>query len=304
MIYLLFPPLLLPPLPSEAPVITLNGNNPIQVEVSSSFTDPGATAVDYLGTTIPVQVIGEVIPNVMGTYTLTYIATDNSGISELTSEVIRTVNVVDYSSTSTSLNIALVCGNSDCNNSNKDVPLKDHLTEVLGHIVTTINDDDQSWTPTDYDVVIISESVKSSKTDWLKHVVVPIVTVEGANADELSMGNGGSSKGGKSKYIIIDNPDSHPITAGFAAGVPIQVTTSANHLGHMTGYDGYGLQELAHYDTNGAEKAKILVADAGALLVDGSSAADKRVFFGAKYFDKLTQDGKTLFNNALVWATS
>jgi hypothetical protein len=73
----------------------------------------------------------------------------------------------------------------------------------------------------------------------------------------------------------------------------------------MTGWsDGSGLLKLAHYDSSGAQKAKILIVDAGGELVDSSFAAEKRVFFGAQYFDKLTQDGKTLFNNALVWATS
>jgi hypothetical protein len=289
-------------LASEAPVITLYGNNPMEIEQNTVFVDPGATAVDTLGNTLSVTVTGVVNTSVLGTYSLTYAATDDSGISELTSEVVRIVTVVDYSSTASSLNIAMVCGKSDCNNSNKDVPLKDHLTEVLGHIVTTFNDDDDSWTPTDFDVLIISESVKSSKTGELKDAAVPILTLEGANSDELAMADGGSSKGGKSKSIIIDDPSAHYITQGFAAGVPIPVTTSVNNLGHMKGYEGYGLEELARYDTSGSPKAKILVADAGAALVDGTStAADKRVFFGAQYFANLNDNGITLFDRALEW---
>jgi len=151
--------------------------------------------------------------------------------------------------------------------------------------------------------VIISESALSSKTAWLKDKAVPILTVEGANSDELSMGDGGSSSGGNSKYIIIT--ENHPITAGFATGVPIEVTTSTKNLGHMTGWsDGSGLLKLAHYDSSGEQKAKILIVDANGELVDGSFAAEKRVFFGVQYFDKLTQDGVTLFDNALNWVTS
>jgi len=37
------------------------------------------------------------------------------------------------------------------------------------------------------------------------------------------------------------------------------------------------------------------------LLVDGSNAAEKRVFFGAQYFNNLNANGITLFNNALEW---
>ena len=103
-----------------------------------------------------------------------------------------------------------------------------------------------------------------------------------------------------SKYIIINNPAAHPITQGFAAGVPIQVTTSSSNLGYISGYSK-GVKELGHYDTSGTVKAKILAVDAGALLIDGSSAAEKRVFFGAQYFGNLNSNGIKLFDNALKW---
>ena len=83
----------------------------------------------------------------------------------------------------------------------------------------------------------------------------------------------------------------------------VALVTSTNNLGHMTGWsDGSGMVKLAHYDTNGSvEKAKILIVDAGGELVDGSFAVEKRVFFGAQYFGNLTDDGKTMFNQALNW---
>jgi len=118
------------------------------------------------------------------------------------------------------------------------------------------------------------------------------------------MGDGGSSKGGNDKYIIITQ--AHPITAGFALGVPIQVTTSTSHLGHMTGWDenGSGVELLANYDTDGATKAKILAVDKLGLLVDGTQAPEKRVFFGAQYFANLTSEGVILFDQAFDWAAA
>ena len=76
-------------------------------------------------------------------------------------------------------------------------------------------------------------------------------------------------------------------------------------MGYIAGWDAGSSQvlKLAHYSGNGAQKAKILVAGEGDILVDGSTAAGKRVFFGVQYFDNLTDDGKKLFNNALEWAS-
>jgi len=74
------------------PVIALNGANPLTVECHTSFTDPGATASDACAGSLPVTVSGSVNANVVGTYTLTYSATDPSGN---TSSATRTVKVVD-----------------------------------------------------------------------------------------------------------------------------------------------------------------------------------------------------------------
>jgi len=282
----------------EPPVITLLGDNPQIIQKGSTYSELGATAVDNVDTNVSVVIDSSAVnTNIVGSYYVHYAAYDTLG-NESNEE--RYVIVVESSSIGV-LNIALVCKKSSCNDDEEDIPLKNHL-ESLEHTVETFKDDDKSWTPENYDVIVISASAELEETAWLKDALAPILTIQGEDSDELAMGDGGSSKGGKSKYIIIDNPSAHYITQGFAAGVPIQVSTSVDNLGHMTGYDGYGIQELAHYDTNGAVKAKILVADSGALLVDGSSAADKRVFFGAQHFDNLNANGITLFDRALEWA--
>ncbi|MBV9211495.1 MAG: DUF5011 domain-containing protein, partial [Acidobacteria bacterium] len=75
-----------------APVITINGANPMTVECHTGFTDPGATADDTCAGSLPVTVTGTVNANVVGTYTLTYSASDGNGH---TTTATRTVNVVD-----------------------------------------------------------------------------------------------------------------------------------------------------------------------------------------------------------------
>jgi uncharacterized repeat protein (TIGR01451 family) len=77
---------------TAAPVITLNGANPLQVECHTVFTDPGATANDACTGSVAVTVSGSVDANTPGTYSLTYTATDGSHPPTV---VTRTVNVVD-----------------------------------------------------------------------------------------------------------------------------------------------------------------------------------------------------------------
>ena len=70
------------------PVITILGDNPATVELGSSYTDAGATSDG--GETVTSS--GTVDTNTVGSYTITYSATDAAGN---TSTATRTVNVVD-----------------------------------------------------------------------------------------------------------------------------------------------------------------------------------------------------------------
>ncbi len=84
----------------DAPVITLNGANPMTVECHTAFTDPGATANDLCAGSVPVTVTGTVDADTPGTYTLTYSATDGTNTATAT----RTVNVVDTAAPVITLN--------------------------------------------------------------------------------------------------------------------------------------------------------------------------------------------------------
>ena len=77
-----------PPEHTYPPVITVLGNNPYSIIKGSSYVDPGATAVDINGS-VSVSTSGTVNTAIVGTYTITYSATDAYGTSHAT----RTVNV-------------------------------------------------------------------------------------------------------------------------------------------------------------------------------------------------------------------
>jgi hypothetical protein len=73
------------------PVITLLGADPMQVVQGTSFADPGAAADDSCAGSVPVTASGAVNTSVVGTYTVSYEATDPSGNSATNT---RTVLVV------------------------------------------------------------------------------------------------------------------------------------------------------------------------------------------------------------------
>ena len=74
------------------PVITLNGNSSITLEYGSTYTEIGATTNDNVDGAVSVSVSGDVNTSKLGTYTITYTATDNAGN---TATKTRTVSVVD-----------------------------------------------------------------------------------------------------------------------------------------------------------------------------------------------------------------
>lgn len=80
------------PVDTTPPVITINNPNPIDITYGSSYVDAGATATDNVDPSVAVNASGTVDTNMVGTYTITYNATDAAG--NVATPVTRTVNVV------------------------------------------------------------------------------------------------------------------------------------------------------------------------------------------------------------------
>ena len=72
--------------------ITLNGDNPMELEVGDSYVEPGAEAKDEYGNSYNIQVSGTIDTGKIGTYTIKYTVRDNNG--NIKKEVNRTINVV------------------------------------------------------------------------------------------------------------------------------------------------------------------------------------------------------------------
>ena len=77
---------------TTAPVVTLNGANPLTINKGSVFSDPGATVTDNVDTTRTITGSGTVNTATVGNYTLTYNTNDAAGNPAV--QVTRTVNVV------------------------------------------------------------------------------------------------------------------------------------------------------------------------------------------------------------------
>ncbi len=82
----------IPPVDTEAPIITLLGESTEEVIKGSIYTDPGAMATDNLDKAVRISSTGEVNTAVTGTYIITYSATDRTGN---TSTKTRTVKVIE-----------------------------------------------------------------------------------------------------------------------------------------------------------------------------------------------------------------
>ncbi|MFC1704891.1 LamG-like jellyroll fold domain-containing protein [Nanoarchaeota archaeon] len=195
------------------------------------------------------------------------------------------------------LDVALICGAATCADVDEDIPMKNHLTNTLRHNVDTFAGNDQSWTPTDYDVIVIAESVTSGNTGWLKSEAVGILTVEGSNNDEFDFGTGGNSNDAPDTIINITN-NTHYITQPFSLG-PVSVASTSGNGGYITGWSN-DVNLLAYYN-NTPTQSKLLAVESGGTLADSSTAAERRVFFGARYFANLNSNGTTIFNRALDW---
>ncbi|MCP4414248.1 MAG: DUF5011 domain-containing protein [Gammaproteobacteria bacterium] len=77
---------------TTAPVITLNGDNPMTIEHGSTYTEPGATVTDNVDTNLVASITGTVDTSTLGSYEITYNITDTAG--NVATAVTRTVTVV------------------------------------------------------------------------------------------------------------------------------------------------------------------------------------------------------------------
>jgi Cu/Ag efflux protein CusF len=169
------------------PVITMNGINPVTVELGSTYADAGATAFDAYHGSTPVTSSGTVNTDVVGSYTITYTATD---LDNNTATATRVVNVVDTTApvvTVTGDNPATVelgasytdagATASDASNSATVITSGSVDTDKVGTYTLTYTATDAS-----------GNSNTATRTVNVVDTTAPVVTVTGDNPATVELG--------------------------------------------------------------------------------------------------------------------
>jgi hypothetical protein len=160
-----------------------------------------------------------------------------------------------------------------------------------------------------YDVVVLSSTSSSpdicGKFDSSTVGVVnwERVIADNDQAGEFSVCTGAKEDLAAQSIRIVDG--AHPITAGFSAGQVVEIFngTAAVRVWWSVSPVASGAQSLAE-DVDDSSHGFLTIVDEGGMLMSGSAAAGRRVMFGIgdTTFSSMTEDGKTLFGQAVDWA--
>ncbi|MBW1298455.1 immunoglobulin-like domain-containing protein [Aquimarina litoralis] len=187
-----------------APVITLTGANPQEIELGSGYTELGATTDD--GSMVSIDSSDFV--DAVGQYTIRYNATDASG--NMATEFTRTVNVVDTTApiiTLTGANpqeIELGSGYTELGATTDDGSMisidSSDFVDAVGQYTITYNATDASG----------NMAVEVTRTVNVVDTTAPVITLTGANPQEIELGSGYTELGATTddgSMVAIDSSD-------------------------------------------------------------------------------------------------
>ena len=202
------------------PVITVNGANPLNHEVNTLFTDPGATANDNIDGVITgnIGVTGTVDASVQGSYSLTYNVQDSSGNPATT--VTRTVNVVDTGAPS----IALIGANPILHElatpfSDPGATASDAADGNITASITTTGSVNTALAGTYTLTYIVNDSQSNPAPTVTRDVIVadrtaPVITLTGAAALNIEQGSVYTESGATASDTIDGNVSASIIIGG------------------------------------------------------------------------------------------
>ncbi len=188
-----------------APVITLNGANPLTIELGGTFTDPGASASDLCAGPVSATVNGTVNNNAVGTNIVTYTATDGNGNTNTATRAIlvhdTTPPVIAWSFT----NLTIAAG-TNCTALMPDVTGTNYIlaTDLSGSLAISQTPTNNASLPLGTNTVIITVADNSGN---LSHSTNQIIVQD------------------QTPPTILTQPQSQTNTAGTSAS--FNVTASA-----------------------------------------------------------------------------
>jgi Subtilase family/Domain of unknown function (DUF5011) len=156
-----------------APAMTLNGNNPLFLELGNLFTDPGATANDACAGLIPVSTSGIINANLIGTNLLTYEADDGNGNTNI---VVRSVIVRDTTPPTllwSFTNLVLAAG-TNCSAQMPDVTGTNYIlpTDLSGALAIAQNPTNNSTLPVGTNPVVITVADVSGNAAYSTNIII------------------------------------------------------------------------------------------------------------------------------------
>ena len=189
------------PADTTPPVITITGDNPVNIKVGDSYTDAGATAVDDVDGEVNVTTVSnDVDTTQIGTYYVTYEATDVAG-NKATAK--REVHVVENTSADTTPPVITITGDNPVIIKVGDSYIDAGATavdDVDGEVnVTTVSNDVDTTEIGTYYVTYEAIDVAGNKATAKREVHVvennsadttpPVITITGDNPVTLKVGD-------------------------------------------------------------------------------------------------------------------
>ncbi|CAM1340347.1 immunoglobulin-like domain-containing protein [Tenacibaculum amylolyticum] len=179
---------------TQIPVITLNGNAIVEVEVGANYVDAGATATDNLDGNITgaIVVANNVDTAALGTYQVIYNVVDSSGNNAV--EVVRTVRVVDTQIPVITLNgNAIIEVEAGSNYLDAGATAVDNLDGDITGAIVLVNNIDTSTLGTYQVTYNVADSSGNSAVEVVRTIRVvdtriPVITLNGNEIEEIEFG--------------------------------------------------------------------------------------------------------------------
>ncbi|PTM09381.1 MAG: hypothetical protein DA407_05910 [Bacteroidetes bacterium] len=278
---------------TTAPVITLVGSSPVNLNVGDTYTEEGATATDNIDGDITVNIVvggATVDTNVAGAYIVTYNVSDAAGNAAV--EVTRTVNVIP----DTTAPVITLVGSSPINLNVGDAYTEQGATatdnidgDITANIVVGGDTVDINTAGAYVITYNVSDAAGNAATEVTRIVNVvqdtttPVITLNGASTINLNLGDTYTEQGA----TATDNIDGD-ITANIVVG---GATVDTNVAG--TYIVTYNVSDTAGNAAAEVTRTVIVAPDTTVpvIILNGSSTVNLNVG------DTYTEQGATATDN-------
>jgi len=240
----------------------LTDTNSVTVEIGKSFTDPGAIAVDNMDSNVSVTVSGSVNTSIVGTYTLTYTATDSSGNEASITRIIRVVDTRPPTLTIKGDNPVTIEAGATYTDAGAEAV--DNIDgNLTGSIV--IKSDVNTSRPGDYSVTYSIQDSAGNEANATRVVRVasaasPVITIKGRNPITIEVGTTYIDAGATAVDIVDGNLTSSIVTIS-------DVNTSRPGDYNVT----YSVRDNVGNETNATRVVRVVSAASPVITIKGTN---------------------------------